>query len=169
LVVFGGAPRAPVVLYNEKLAAGLGGGVVRDGRLDKAASDMALRGLARFALVAKAWDVSWLRVVATAAVRDAENGAAFLEAVKALGLPVELLSGEEEARISGCGVLSAIPNADGVMADLGGGSLDLSRLEHRDVTQTGSIPIGAIRARALTEQGDGALEAALRKGMKPLD
>jgi len=169
LVVFGGAPRAPVVLYNEKLAAGLGGGVVRDGRLDKAASDMALRGLARFALVAKAWDVSWLRVVATAAVRDAENGTAFLKEVKALGLPVELLSGEEEARISGCGVLSAIPNADGVMADLGGGSLDLSRLEHRDVTQTGSIPIGAIRARALTEQGDGALEAALRKGMKPLD
>ncbi len=169
LVVFGGAPRAPVVLYNEKLAAGLGGGVVRDGRLDDTASDMALRGLARFALVAKAWNVSWLRVVATAAVRDAKNGAAFLDAVRALGLPVELLSGEEEARISGYGVLSAIPDADGVMADLGGGSLDFSRLEHRDVTQTGSIAIGAIRARALTEEGSGALEAALHKGMKPFD
>ena len=88
LVVFGGAPRAPIVLYNEKLAAGLGGGVVRNGQLDKVASDMALRGLARFALVAKAWDVSWLRVLATAAVREARNGAAFLEAVKALGLPI---------------------------------------------------------------------------------
>lgn len=169
LVVFGGAPRAPVVLYNEKLAAGLGGGVVRDGRLDDTAVDMALRGLARFRLIAEAWDVSWLRVVATAAVREARNGAAFLASVKALGLPVELLSGEEEARISGCGVLSAIPNADGVMADLGGGSLDLSRLQNRSVTHTGSIAIGAIKARALSEAGSGALEDTLRKGMKPLD
>lgn len=168
LVVFGGAPRAPVVLYNEKLAAGLGGGVVRDGRLDDGAVEMALRGLARFRLIAEAWDVSWLRVVATAAVREAENGSQFLSAVKALGLPVELLSGEEEARVSGCGVLSAIPNADGVMADLGGGSLDLSRLQNREVTDTGSIAIGAIKARALSEAGNGALEAALRKGAKPL-
>lgn len=168
LVVFGGAPRAPIVLYNEKLAAGLGAGVVRDGRLDGAAIAMALHGLERFRLIAEAWDVSWMRVVATAAVREAKNGAEFLDAVRALGLSVELLPGEEEARISGFGVLSAIPDADGVMADLGGGSLDLSRLEAGDVTHTGSIPIGAIRAKALSEERASALEEALRKGTKPL-
>lgn len=167
LVVFGGAPRAPIVLYNEKLAAGLGAGVVRDGRLDGAAITMALHGLDRFRLIAEAWDVSWLRVVATAAVRDAKNGDEFLDAVRALGLPVELLRGEEEARISGCGVLSAIPDADGVVADLGGGSLDLSRLDGGDVTHTGSIPIGAIRAKALSEAPGDALAAALRKGARP--
>lgn len=166
LVVFGGAARAPVVLYNEKLAAGLGAGVVRDGRIDADAIAMALHGLERFRLIAAAWDVSWLRVVATAAVREAENGPAFLAQVRALGLPVELLSGEEEARISGFGVLSAIPDADGLVADLGGGSLDLSRLEAGAVTQTGSIAIGAIRAKAYSEAGKGALDAALGKGVQ---
>ena len=169
LVVFGGAPRAPVVLYNEKLSAGLGAGVVRDGRLDDAAIAMALHGLERFRLIAEAWGVTWMRVVATAAVREASNGRDFLGAVEALGLSVELLPGEEEARISGCGVLSAIPDADGVMADLGGGSLDLSRLGGGNVTHTGSIPLGAIRAKALSEERAGALDDAIRKGMKPLD
>lgn len=169
LVVFGGAPRAPIVLYNEKLAAGLGAGVVREGRLDDVAIAMALHGLERFRLIAEAWGVSWMRVVATAAVREAANGAEFMEAVHALGLPVELLPGEEEARISGYGVLSAIPDADGIMADLGGGSLDLSRLCGGDVLHTGSIPIGAIKAKALSEGGAGALEDALRKGMKPFE
>lgn len=168
LVVFGGAPRAPIVLYNEKLSAGLGAGVVRDGSLDGAAMAVALSGLERFRLIAQAWGVTWIRAVATAAVRDARNGGEFLKAVRALGLKVELLPGEEEARISGYGVLSAIPDADGVMGDLGGGSLDLSRLAGGDVTHTGSIPIGALRAKALSEDRPGALEDALRKGTKPL-
>lgn len=168
LVVFGGALRAPVVLYNEKLSAGLGAGVVKDGRLHDEAMGMALRGLERFRLIAEAWGVGWLRVVATAAVREARNGQDFLDRVRALGLQVELLSGKEEARCSGYGVLSAIPDADGLVADLGGGSLDLSRIEHGDVTETGSIAIGAIKARALSESGKTALGDAVRKGFRPI-
>ena len=168
LVVFGGALRAPVVLYNEKLSAGLGAGVVKDGRLHDDAIGMALRGLERFRLIAEAWGVGWMRVVATAAVREARNGAAFLDQVRALGLDVELLSGKEEARCSGYGVLSAIPDADGLVADLGGGSLDLSRIEHGGVTETGSIAIGAIKARALSDAGKTALADAVRKGLRPI-
>ena len=87
LVVFGGAPRAPVVLYNEKLMAGLGRGVVATGRLDTGAVEVALAGLARFAELIGAMELDSLDVVATAAVREAENGTAFLNRVRALGLP----------------------------------------------------------------------------------
>ena len=106
LVVFGGAPRAPVVLYNEKLMA----------------------GLARFAELIGAMELDSLDVVATAAVREAENGAAFLEQVRALGLAARILDGAGEAQAAGYGVIAGLPSADGVVADLGGGSLELVRV-----------------------------------------
>ena len=66
LVVFGGAPRAPVVLYNEKIMAGLGRGVVQGGSLDPATAAIALAGLQRFAALLDGMDLASLRVVATA-------------------------------------------------------------------------------------------------------
>ena len=155
LVVFGGAARAPVVLYNEKVMAGLGRGVVASGRLDPAAIDVALAGLARFAALTAAMDLDSLDVVATAAVREADNGAKFLDQVRALGLPARLLDGEEEARAAGYGVISGLPQADGVVADLGGGSLELVRIGEGEVRQSASFPLGAMRVAAL-RAGDGA-------------
>ena len=154
LVVFGGAARAPVVLYNEKVMAGLGRGVVASGRLDPAAVEVALAGLARFAALAAGMELDSLDVVATAAVREAENGEEFLERVSALGLPARLLDGEAEARAAGFGVIAGLPQADGVVADLGGGSLELVRIADGEVRETASFPLGAMRIAAL-RAGDG--------------
>ena len=163
LVVFGGAARAPVALYNEKLAAGLGKAVIANGTLDDVASHAALAALARFKALADLMHVDSLQVVATAAVRDASNGAAFLERVRALGLPAVLLSGDEEAVASGYGVISAIPYADGIAADLGGGSLELVRISNGEVHQRVSMPLGVLRIPEIRARGKGRLARDVAK------
>ncbi|WP_295635696.1 Ppx/GppA family phosphatase [Novosphingobium sp.] len=157
LVVFGGAPRAPVVLYNEKIMAGLGRGVVQGGRLDPATAAIALAGLQRFSALLDGMDLASLRVVATAAVREAADGEAFIEAVRALGLPAEILSGEDEAVGSGQGVLAAMPGADGLVADMGGGSLELVRVAGDAVLQRTSLRLGTMRVAEIRASGHGKL------------
>ena len=82
LVVYGGSPRVPFTLFNEKVLAGLGEGLVRDGELTQRSQERALAALRRFRLLTRQMDVGEERVVATAAVRDAANGAAFLDEVE---------------------------------------------------------------------------------------
>ena len=169
LVVFGGAPRAPVVLYNEKIMAGLGRGVVQGGRLDPATAAVALAGLERFAALLDGMDLASLRVVATAAVREAADGAEFIEAVRALGLPAEVLSGEEEAVGSGHGVLAAMPHADGLVADMGGGSLELVRVADDAVLQRVSLRLGTMRVAEIRSSGHGKLRRAVQARLAKLD
>ena len=168
LVVFGGAPRAPVVLYNEKLMAGLGRGVVATGRLDAGAVKVALAGLARFSELIGAMELDSLDVVATAAVREAENGAAFLDQVRALGLPARLLDGAGEAQAAGYGVIAGLPGADGVVADLGGGSLELVRVANGEVGQSASFPLGAMRVASLRGKGPAKLKRAVADAVRSL-
>jgi exopolyphosphatase / guanosine-5'-triphosphate,3'-diphosphate pyrophosphatase len=163
LVVFGGPPRAPVALFNEKLMAGLGRGVVAGGRLDPANVAIALKGLARFAAMLDLMQPIAVRAVATAAVRDAADGAEFLDRVRALGLPAELLDGDGEAVAAGYGVIAALPEADGLVADLGGGSLELVRVADGEVHERVSLPFGAMRVAAIRAGGTGRLRKALRK------
>ena len=169
LVVFGGAPRAPVVLYNEKIMAGLGRGVVQGGRLDPATAAVALAGLERFAVLLGGMDLASLRVVATAAVREAEDGAEFIEAVRALGLPAEILSGEDEALGSGQGVLAAMPDADGLVADMGGGSLELVRVAGDAVRQRASLRLGTMRVAEIRSSGHGKLRRHVQVELGKLD
>ena len=168
LVVFGGAPRAPVVLYNEKLMAGLGRGVVATGRLDAGAVKVALAGLARFAELIAAMDLASLDVVATAAVREAENGEEFLIAVRALGLPARVLDGAGEALAAGYGVISGLPGADGTVADLGGGSLELVRVAGGEVGQRASFPLGSMRVASLRAKGPAKLKRAVAQAVHSL-
>lgn len=168
LVVFGGAVRAPVVLYNEKLMAGLGRGVVASGRLDAGAVKVALAGLARFARLVGAMTLDSLDVVATAAVREAENGEEFLEAVRALGLPARILDGGDEAQAAGHGVIAGLPSADGVVADLGGGSLELVRVANGEVGQSASFALGAMRVASLRARGPGKLKREVAQAVRSL-
>src|SRR3546814_8488097 len=92
LVVYEGPARAPAVIFNEKVAAGLGHGLSIDGRI---ADEDAMRGLValrRYALLARHMEVKDLQCVATAAVRDAANGPAFIAAAAEAGLNIRLLS-----------------------------------------------------------------------------
>ncbi len=169
LVVFGGPPRAPAMLFNEKVMAGLGRGVVAGGKLDPASVALALKGLARFAALLRLMQPVKVRVVATAAVRDAGDGAKFIKAVRALGLPAELLAGDDEAVASGYGVIAGIPEARGLVADMGGGSLELVRVGDGAVLERISLPLGVINVGAVRAEGRGSLRRALHKAAKSLD
>ena len=91
LVVYSGATRAPALIFNEKVMAGLGKGLDATGRLSREACDRALAALSRFRILVDAMGVVRTRVFATAAARDASNGTAFLKEVKALGFQPRLL------------------------------------------------------------------------------
>ena len=174
LVVYSGPQRAPAIVFNEKVTAGLGNSLEKGGALDPKAANIALRGLARFRALTDAMNVATVRTVATAAVRDASDGPAFIKSAAALGLTVELLTGEEEARAAGQGVIAAIPDADGIVGDLGGGSLELVRVKGGAVLERVSLPLGVLRLPAIRGKGRGALDGAVKKmlvkaGWKNLD
>jgi exopolyphosphatase / guanosine-5'-triphosphate,3'-diphosphate pyrophosphatase len=163
LVVYGGTARAPIVLYNEKFSAGLGRGVIATGSLDPKASKNALSALARFAALVKLMQVDELQVAATAAVRDASDGEAFIEKVRALGLPAKILSGGEEAAAAGLGVIAALPMADGIVVDLGGGSMELVRVGGGKVHDSVSLNLGILHVPEYTAKGPGKLRKYLQK------
>lgn len=129
MVVFDGAARSPAYFYNEKIMCALGEGLAETGHLSPAGRDRALVAMKRFAIVARSMDVSSLSVVATAAVREATDGADFARDVqRATGLRVNVIDGSQEARLSAQGVLLGWPNARGLMCDIGGSSMELAEL-----------------------------------------
>ena len=157
LVVYSGAKRIPSVIFNEKVLAGLGREI---GEIGEAAQERALAALDRFRLLIKQLGVVRTRVVATAAVREASNGEAFLARVRRLGFEPRILSGEEEGKRAGQGVLSSIPDANGIVGDLGGGSLELVEVANGQVLRSASLPLGVLRLDALAEKGNFAKRVA---------
>jgi exopolyphosphatase / guanosine-5'-triphosphate,3'-diphosphate pyrophosphatase len=146
LVVFDRLARSPQLLFNEKVLCGLGRGLDADGRLNEAGVESALVNLGRFVRLAKAMGVDRLDMLATAAVRDAANGAEFAATVrKRCGVPVRILSGAEEARYSALGVVSGVAGAHGLMGDLGGGSVELVRLAGGTLGEHVTLPLGPLR------------------------
>lgn len=153
LVVYQGPARLPAILFNEKVLAGLGRSLVQTGAIDAEAMAAAETALHRFAALAREMRCDTVRTVATAAARDAANGAELLAIAERAGLAVELLSGTLEARAAGLGVLSAIPQADGIVGDLGGGSLELVRVKGGEIRQHASFPLGVLRIATLRDKG----------------
>ncbi len=145
LVVYSGAPRAPSIIFNEKVLAGLGQGLGETGMLGEGPRKRALAALRRFRLLIEQMEVRELRVLATAAVRDASNGDSFLDEVRELGFEPQVISGEKEGRLAGEGVLSGIPEAEGLVGDLGGGSLELAHVARGAVHSSISLPFGVLR------------------------
>lgn len=133
LVTYDGLDRAPIPSFNEKSLCGLGNGVVTTGKLSKQGIDKALAALRRFRLLMDIMGIEDARVIATAAARDAANGPEFIKAAREAlgGHEVLLLTGPQEARYSAYGVLSGIHDPDGVVGDLGGGSLELIDIRRR--------------------------------------
>ncbi len=127
LVVYERLARSLTPLYNEKSSCALGRGVAQTGRLAYENIDRALTAIQRFALVSKLMRAGEVHVLATSAVREATNSRAFVDAVEAIiETPVEVLSGEAEAHFGALGVVAGIPDFDGIVGDLGGGSLELN-------------------------------------------
>jgi len=153
LVIYGVPPRAPEVLWNEKVSPRLGRDLEKTGAMPAAAMDEALAALARYVLIIREHGIGHVEAVATAAPRDATNGAAFVDRVRELGLDVRVLSGEEEARASAWGAIGAFPGAGGMVADLGGGSLELVAVSGGECGAATSLPLGTLRLPALRAAG----------------
>ncbi len=147
LVIYEGDARNPVQIFNEKAVLRLAKDMTKTGRLGEAVMAQTETVLRRYAAIARAMGAVAFEVLATSAVRDAENGAEFAALMQARIPPmqVSILSGEQEAALSAEGVLCGIPAADGALADLGGGSLELVRLDAGRVGQAATLPIGVIR------------------------
>ncbi len=168
-VIFGGSPRAPTVLHNEKVTAKLGKQIASDGILAADSIALAMRGLKRYALVFEDLDITDVTTVATAAVREASNGAAFLEDITALGFSPRVLTGEEEAHYSAQGVMGAFPGASGLVADLGGGSLELVQISDGQASGATSLPLGTLRLAALRAEHPDDLAKPITQMLKKAD
>ena len=157
LVVYEGRNRNPVAIFNEKAVLRLGRGLQATGRLHEDSMARALTVMQRYHAVARAMGADPLEVLATSAVRDASNGEDFVAALRTRmpGVPIHILSGEQEAVFSAAGVLCGIPAADGVLADMGGGSLELVRLDagHQGAAQTLSLGVIRLAERAGGDPG----------------
>jgi exopolyphosphatase / guanosine-5'-triphosphate,3'-diphosphate pyrophosphatase len=147
LVVYEGHTRNPVPIFNEKAVLRLGRGMQNTGRLNKDGMRQALTVMHRYHAVARAMGAQPFEVLATAAVRDAEDGPAFVDALRDRmpGVPIHILSGQDEAAYAAEGMLCGIPAANGVLADIGGGSLEVVRLVGGTRGPAQTLKLGVIR------------------------
>jgi exopolyphosphatase/guanosine-5'-triphosphate,3'-diphosphate pyrophosphatase len=155
LVVFEPLGATLIPLLNEKVMCGLGRGLDASGRLNPAGVELAHSNLQRFVALARALEADHLAIIATAAVREALDGQAFAaEVERQTGVPVRIIDGAEEARLSAAGVLAGIPDAEGLVADLGGGSVELVAVDGGGwpaIRDGVTLPLGVLR---LSELGD---------------
>ena len=179
LVVFDGAARSPAYFYNEKIMAGLGRGLGDTGRLDPEGRERALSALRRFALLGDAMGIRPLSAVATAAVRDASDGPAFREEVeRQTGIKLWVIDGREEARLSAQGVLLGWPEAEGLICDIGGSSMEVAeisggRVGRRETSKLGPLALQRIKGgrterRAVIDEAVGKLVGAVGGRGRPL-
>jgi len=151
MVVFDGAARSPAYFYNEKVMCGLGKGLAETGRLHPQGRVRALAALRRFALLAEGMEVSPLTVIATAATREAADGPEFqAEVLRETGLKLHVIDGDEEARLSAQGVLLGWPEAQGIVCDIGGNSMELARIGNGEVGKRVSTPLGPFRLQQIS-------------------
>ena len=145
LVAYEGLTRSPTPIFNEKVLAGLGREVQTTGLLAPDAVEKALGALMRFRALCDKMRVERMWAIATAACRDARNGRAFIaEAQKICGTRVDVLSGRREAELSALGVVSGIYRPDGIVGDLGGGSLELVEVRQHRVRPGVTLPLGGL-------------------------
>jgi exopolyphosphatase / guanosine-5'-triphosphate,3'-diphosphate pyrophosphatase len=155
LVVYEGLTRSPTPLFNEKALCGLGREVQSTSLLAADAVEQALAALKRYRALCTAMGVKKIFAIATAACRDAKNGPAFVDlAQRTIGAEIDVLSGEREAELTALGVISGVHRADGVVGDLGGGSLELvdvhgTRAAHGLTRPLGGLALADISAKSV--------------------
>ena len=116
------------------------------GALDAAGVSGALAALEDFALVARAYGVRSIQAVATAALRESGNASIVTAAARRrFGIPLRIIDGADEAAYCFLGAIHGLPAADGLLADIGGGSTELVRFADRALQSVVSLPIGSLR------------------------
>jgi exopolyphosphatase/guanosine-5'-triphosphate,3'-diphosphate pyrophosphatase len=144
-------------LVSERVPVRLGHGIYLSGRLEDGAMEAAVRALAAFREQMTALAVEHYRAVATSAVREAGNGDEFVDRIRTeAGVDVEPISGSEEGRLVHLAVASrvALGRRRWLLADLGGGSVEVSLVDQHGTYWSESHTMGSVRLlEVLTEAG----------------
>jgi exopolyphosphatase/guanosine-5'-triphosphate,3'-diphosphate pyrophosphatase len=170
LVIYEGLTRAPTPIFNEKVLAGLGRQVQSTGLLALDAIDTALSALTRFRALCDTLHVRRIWAIATAACRDARNGRAFIaEAARICRTPIKILSGKQEAHLTALGVISGIHKPDGIVGDLGGGSLELADVHGSRVRSGVTLPLGGLALQDIAGKSLKKAEKIVEDALEGLD
>jgi len=139
------------ILEQDRQLARLGHGVFETGNLDQGSIKMALQALGDFKASADRFQVQAFRAVATSALREASDAQAFTTKANEIGVPVEIIPEEEEARLISLGIMSGLrfELPLGLFVDIGGGSVEVAVANRTNTFCLFSLPLGAIR---LTEK-----------------
>ena len=168
LVVFDGAARSPAYFFNEKIMCALGAGMSETGRLNPEGRARALAAMRRFKHLGDGIGTDGLTAVATAAVREAEDGAEFCEEVeRETGIHIHVIDGKEEARLSAQGVLLGWPGSYGLVCDIGGSSMELAEINGGRVGRRLSSSLGPLKLRDM-KGGKKARKALIRDRIKSM-
>ncbi|HLQ94309.1 MAG TPA: exopolyphosphatase [Xanthobacteraceae bacterium] len=167
LVVYEGLTRSPTPIFNEKVLCGLGRKVQSTGLLAADAVDRALTALRRFRALCDRIEVPQTYAIATAACRDARNGQDFIGRAESIcGTTIEVISGKREAELAALGVVSGFHRPDGIVGDLGGGSLELTDVHHHRLGRGLTFPLGGL---ALQDISSNSIKKAQKVVGKALD
>jgi exopolyphosphatase/guanosine-5'-triphosphate,3'-diphosphate pyrophosphatase len=170
LVVYEALARSLIPIFNEKTLCGLGREVQSTGLLAPDAVDKALTSLRRFHALCRVMQVGRVYAIATAACRDASNGPDFIaKAERICAVKIEIISGTREARLSALGVISGIHRPDGIVGDLGGGSLELIDVRRNSVRSGVSTPLGGLALQDLAHKSLKRAERIVREQLDGLE
>ena len=152
LVIFKTMGRFPFPLFNERVTCRLGEGLEKSNNLQSERIAEALKALKRFSSILKSLPNLSAKIVATAAARRANNADKFLEpAQKILGHKIQVLGQQDEANLVSVGLLSNFDIRDGLIADLGGGSLELVYVKDRVLVHSTSLDVGHLSVKPVSE------------------
>ncbi|MFZ4540557.1 MAG: hypothetical protein ACOYNL_01950 [Rickettsiales bacterium] len=169
MVVYHALKRVPLPLFNEKYMCALGKGLARTGKLNPEGVKQAEAAIARFLVMANRLAVASLDIIATAAVRDASNGDAFVRSLeKTHGITITVITGEREAELAAKAVLSSFHEPFGISADLGGGSMELANVERSIVGERASCHLGSLRILDSTDGKRDKMEDLIKSELKAI-
>lgn len=148
------------VVDESKESARLSERIDSDGRLKQEDMDSIVQTLNHFKMLCEANRTTGLRAVATAAIRNATNSAEIVAALnRRTGLDIEVLSGEEEARLGFLGMINTLDIRDGLVIDIGGGSTEISLFLGRTLVHSVSFPFGSVNTtKRFTRGGEAGPE-----------
>lgn len=166
LVVYDGVKRAPLPLFNEKIFCGLGKNLASSGKLNPEGIRQAEACMKRFLALVRVMDVVELQIMATAAVRDAQDGAAFVEKLERTHrININVISGKKEARLAAAGIFSSVYKPQGLAGDMGGGSIELIGLEKGSTQDQTTLPIGPLRIMDLSRGDKDKMRKLIAEGL----
>ena len=138
-----------VAIFNKKITCGLGKDLIKNNKLNKDSIKKAMNALYYIKELIDSSNIKNYEIFATEAVRVAKNRDAFIaDAENILKKKIHVLTGDEEAKFSAMGCIVGLKKSNGLVADLGGGSLELAEVKKKEIMNTLSLPLGVHRAKS---------------------